>query len=107
MLVVDDLDISISRGDNGVLHISMTGDVPENGTTILFSVKKHISDTTPVLEKRISISNAQVIVELTCQDTDIAIGDYWWDLRIIYAGIMVHTPIKPHRFRILEVVGRV
>lgn len=108
MLNIDGLDISVSRGDTGTITITLTGDVPADGTTALFTVRKSVDMTdSAVLEKELTVSSGQVVIDLSSSDTDIPWFAYCWDLRLIYENGDVFTPFAPAVFEVCEVVGDV
>ena len=107
MFDVNGMDVTISRGDTGTLTITFTGDVPDDNTVALVTVRKNVNDIEPVWEKRLAINDGVVVVPLTQADTDIPWFDYWWDVRLLYQNGDVYTPFEPAMFRVCEVVGDV
>ena len=107
MFNVDGMNVTISRGDTGTLTITFTGDVPDDNTVALVTVRKNVNDIDAVWEKRLEINEGVVVVPLTTEDTDIPWFDYWWDVRLLYQNGDVYTPFEPALFRVCEVVGDV
>lgn len=108
MVIINGKEITISSGDNATLTITLTGEVPADGTTALFTVRKSVDLTeAPVIEKELTVSSGQVVVDLTSAETEIPWFDYVWDLRLIYENGDVYTPFAPEIFRVCEVVGNV
>lgn len=106
MLETDKLKISISRGDTGVITITFTGDdAPDDTVKALFTVRKNIGDEEAVYEKEIAISEGKCVIGFSAEETEIAVGRYYWDIRLLYENGEVYTPMKPSEFRIVEVVG--
>lgn len=103
--------ISITRGDCRPFTITLTGaDVPEDGTEILFTVKKTSGHQEPVIEKRIPLSEGKIEVLLMNADTkDLPFGEYEWDIRIpdMYGENEPFTPMEPAAFEIVKVIGNV
>lgn len=108
MLNINGQNIGITKGDTGQFTITFTGDdKPEDGCSVLVSLKKTKTSETPVWEKRYTVNSDTVTVTMTSDDTNIAFGQYWWDARIIFRDGTVYTPMNPASFKVLEVVGDV
>lgn len=108
MVIINGKEISISSGDNATITLTLTGDVPADGTDCLFTVRKSVDLTEdPVLEKHITVQSGQVVIDLTSEETEIPWFDYVWDIRLIYENGDVYTPFAPEIFRVCEVVGNV
>lgn len=106
MLETNTLKIAVTRGDTGTVTLTFTGDdTPENGTIALVTVKKNVDSEEPLWEKRVTIADGKAEVGLRSEDTDVAYGKYWWDVRLLYTNGDVYTPMKPAEFRVLEAVG--
>ena len=103
--------ISITRGDCQPFTITFTGDdVPEEGTEVLFTVKKSSGYHEPVIEKRIPIHDSMITVEIFNADTkNLPFGNYEWDIRFpnLYGEKEPYTPIDPQPFVIARVIGNV
>ncbi len=99
--------MAVSKGDSGYFTVTITGDVPENGTEALFTVKKKIGGTASII-KHLSVIDGEVLIELTSQDTNkLEPGKYYWDLRVIFSDTECATPVTPSLFQVLEAVGDV
>lgn len=107
MFTVSGRDITISRGDTGTLTVTLTGDVPDDGTVALVTLRRDVNKTDAVWEKRISILDGAIVIPLTKADTDIPWFDYVWDIRLLYQNGDIYTPFEPALFRVCEVVGDV
>lgn len=111
MIDIKDMNITVSRGDCSPFTITFTGeDVPDDGTEVLFTVKKTSEHKTTVIEKRIPIVDHMITVELTNADTkDLPFGMYEWDIRLpdLFGKNEPYTPILPQPFVIAKVVGNV
>ena len=106
MFVVDGQKIEITRGDTGMYTITFTGeDAPEDGSTILVSLKKTKISERAIWEKRLAVQNNAASITLTSADTNLPFGQYWWDARIIFRDGTVYTPMYPASFKIVEVIG--
>ena len=101
MLVIHNREIYIPKGEPGSFDIQYTSEAPEDGTKVLFSVKKSTEDETALIEKEMVVDDGKITVELTGSDTDIEPGNYKWDL-VEESG---YRPIIPSLFSIGKVVG--
>lgn len=99
--------ISVSKGDSAFFDITFHGDIPEDGTDAVFSVKKDLGGPA-LIKKRTKVGDGIVPIDLFSQDTNkLEPGDYWWDLRVVFSPVEVATPVRPSRFTVMEVVGDV
>lgn len=99
--------MAVSKGDSGYFTVTITGDIPPNGTEALFTVKRKLGKSASII-KHLTVIDGEVLIELTSQDTNkLEPGDYYWDLRIIFSETEVATPVPPSLFKILEVAGDV
>ena len=101
MLVIHKHEIHIPRGEPGSFDIQYTSEPPEDGTKILFSVKKSAEDQDALIEKTMEIDEGTITIELEATDTNLEPGDYVWDL-VEESG---YRPITPALFSIGKVVG--
>lgn len=107
ILLGENNKIAISRGDSAHIVIDLTGDVPYDGTEALFTVKKDLKEKALFI-KNLTVQNGTIEVDIVSQDTNKMIpGNYYWDLRIIYADDDVHSPVPPSPFIVMGVVGDV
>lgn len=105
-------DIELTRGDSVQFKVTVTGRELPEGSTAVFSVKKRVSDADCVIEKKIALaSDGVALVGLSHEDTDIAPGMYWWDMRVLLplgdGSFEVRTPMEYASFIIMEVIGNV
>ena len=107
MLTVNGKDITISKGDTGIITVTLTGEVPDNNTVALVTVRENVNTCNVVWEKRLPIDNGVIIIDLTSENTDIPFHSYVWDIRLIYENGEVYTPFPPAKYKICEVVGDV
>jgi len=106
MFILEGTKIEITKGDWGVFTITFTGDdVPADGTTIRVSLKKNPAMEDAIWEKDLLASDGAVTVVMRTEDTNIAPGGYYWDVRIFYGDGYVCTPIEPSQFVVRKVVG--
>ena len=101
MLVIHNKEIYIPKGEPGSFDIQYTSDPPEDGTKVLFSVKKSTEDEEALIEKTMEVNDGKITVELSSDDTNLEPGNYKWDL-VQEDG---YRPIIPALFSIGKVVG--
>ena len=101
MLVIHKHEIYIPKGEPDSFDIQYTEEPPEDGTKVLFSVKKSTKDENALIEKTMVVYDGKITIELDSADTDLDPGDYVWDL-VEESG---YRPIKKALFSIGEVVG--
>lgn len=103
--------ISITRGDCRPFTISFSGvDAPNDGTEVLFTVKKTSGHADAVIEKRIPIEDGKVTIHIMNEDTKhLSFGDYEWDIRFpdLFGENEPYTPMEPAAFKIASVIGDV
>lgn len=102
---IHDLDLLIPRGDTASIDVELSGDIPEDGTIALVSMKHHLSDKNPLWSKEYPVVDGKFTIELSTDDTDYPPNTYKWDIRLLYSNGEVHTPMAPANFEIGDVVG--
>ena len=107
MFSINGKDIAISKGDTGIITITLTGEVPDNNTIALVTVRENVNTCNVVWEKRLQVNNGVIIIDLTSEETDIPAHTYVWDFRLLYSDGGVYTPFQPAKYQIYEVVGDV
>jgi type 1 fimbria pilin len=111
MIKISGTMIEITRGDCQPFTISLTGDdVPGDGADVLFSVKKDSLDSDALIEKKVTVKDRGVSIQIMNADTkNLPFGDYEWDIRFpnMFGENEPYTPMKPARFRIVRVIGNV
>lgn len=104
MFILDDLNITLSRGDTATLDLTFSGDVPQAGDTVVMSLKTSPNDKKPKWEKVVK-GAPTVSFEIDSADTaGLPFGTYYWDARIFYQNGNVTTPFPPKKFVVSEVV---
>lgn len=129
LLYIDGGDIYIHRGDSATFDI-IFGDpegiepdenqiriadlygsdfVPEDGTSIRFSVKVDTDKYRYLIQKDYVVWNGFVCIDLLPSDTRcLPSAEYKWDVRLSFenAGIIEwNTPLNPFSFFVTEVVS--
>lgn len=100
--------IRLTRGDTARLNVSINND--SNGTEyeiqdtdeLRFTVKKSVSDESPVLQKIITGSS---LFHIRPEDTaGLSFGRYKYDVQLTTGGGDVYTVIGPSTFEIAQEV---
>lgn len=107
MLAVNGEDITISKGDTGTITVTFSGEVPDNNTVALVTVRENVNKCRAVWEKRLAVYDGAIIINLLSEDTDIPFNTYVWDIRLIYENGDIYSPFMPAKFTVCEVVGDV
>jgi len=107
MLSVDGLKIYISRGDTGSINVTFTGaDAPDDTVVALVVLQKAGYSSESIWEKRIPVSNAQIVIPFYIEDTNnLAYGEYAWILRLLYEDGSVYTPMERYEKFIIQPAG--
>lgn len=122
MIIIHDKHIAVPKGDSAYFTIVfggnipnggapfaiiLDGDTPEDGTQVLFTVKKN-SNARACITKKLKVYGGAASVALKSLDTNkLEPGDYWWDARAIYPNGDVETPAPKQKFTVLDVAGDV
>lgn len=123
MFIVEDYNISLSRGDTGALRVNATATLAGEPFTFgeddraLFSIKNANGEI--IMQKASPMVNNQFTVYFLNSDTDaLSPGAFQWDVRYIIHpyydsdgkivdGDQVITPKQPQTMTLLTVVGDV
>lgn len=106
MFKINGSTISITRGDTGVFSLDVK---TASGTaydysqdTVLFTVKKTVFDSTPLIQKQVIYE--ENITILPTDTSNLPYGTYVYDVQLTTAGGVVDTIITPSKFIIGEEV---
>ena len=110
MLKVEGNNIYLTRGDTGVIKLDVKdaqGSAYDfSGDEVKFSVKKNLSDRSPVIEKTFD-SNGQITFAV--EDTaNLEFGNYFYDVQLTHTDgtdVSVDTVIVPSTFTVGAGVG--
>jgi len=93
-------DFTIIRGDSCYISVIKTNEQGEqidfvDGEKVVFSVKKNLKQENYDIQSSSSkIVDGQMIIELTPDDTNIALGDYFYDIQYTDINNDVYTLSK-------------
>lgn len=99
------LNVVASRGDSDMREFLLHGnDIPDSGITALVTLKKTLNSAA-IWQKRIPVINQRFNVVFSSEDTNLAVGKYYWDIRLLFDDGSVTTPLDVSSFKIVDVVG--
>ena len=106
MFKVDGDTISITRGDTGVFSLNITTaqghDYDYSNDSVVFTVKKSIFDTEPLIQKQV-VYGENIVIEP--EDTNnFAYATYWYDVQVTTEEGVVDTIIPPSKFIVMPEV---
>ena len=94
-------NLTINQGDSCYLTITHLGDdnetvIPfEEGDTIVFSAKRKLNQKDyDIQSEPAQLIDGDLIIELTPEDTNIALGEYYYDIQLTNVAQDVYTIIK-------------
>jgi hypothetical protein len=86
--------------DTGSFALNITNYTLDEGDEVVFTINTERELETPVIQKRVTdFSNGKAVISLTATDTDVAPGNYLYDVQINGADGRVDTVIGPARFK--------
>lgn len=109
--ITEDKRIFISRGDTPTVpcHFQNTMLAPEDGTQVVFSLKRDYNDKKRIWQKRFVIKNGKFNITFEHDDTSKLNNDmsYYYDVQLRYLDGQIFTLIPPTEFKVLGVVSDV
>lgn len=94
--------ISIIAKDTGDFVISFDDYLLDEGDTVYFTVNDELEKNNPRIQKVINeFVNNKAVIRLTTQDTNIPVGNYYYDVEVDTADGRVDTVLGPAKFKVL------
>jgi len=94
--------ISIIAKDTGDFVISFDDYLLDEGDTVYFTVNDELEKTNPRIQKVINeFVNNKAVIRLTTNDTNIPVGNYYYDVEVDTADGRVDTVLGPAKFKVL------
>lgn len=94
--------MSIVAKDTGDFVISIDNYLLDEGDRVYFTVNSELEKPEPLIQKEITtFDNHKALVRLTTQDTNIPVGNYYYDIEVNTADGRVDTVAGPSKFKIL------
>ncbi len=98
----DTLTFSIVAKDTGDFVISLDNYLLDDGDNVYFTVNDELEKANPRIQKKISVfENNKAIIHLSSVDTDIPVGNYYYDVEVNTADGRVDTVLGPAKFKVL------
>ena len=93
--------ITMIAKDTGDFVISLDNYLLADGDTVYFTVNTELEKENPLISKEITeFVNNKAVVRLTTEDTDLAVGTYYYDVQVNTADGRVDTVLGPAKFKI-------
>lgn len=94
--------MSIIAKDTGSFAINIANYLLDQGDTVYFTVNSQLEDPDYKIQKEITeFVNNKAVIQLSTTDTDIPVGNYYYDVQINTADGRVDTVIGPFKFKVL------
>ena len=94
--------IKMIAKDTGDLIINLDNYLLASGDTVYFTVNNSLEKEEALISKVITdFPQNKAIVRLTAEDTDIPVGNYYYDIQINTADGRVDTVLGPAKFKIM------
>jgi hypothetical protein len=94
--------MSIIAKDTGDFVVSIDNYLLDEGDRVYFTVNDALEKDEPLIQKVITkFDNHKAIIRLTTLDTDIPVGNYYYDIEVNTVDGRVDTVIGPAKFKVL------
>lgn len=94
--------IKMIAKDTGGLIINLDNYLLASGDTVYFTVNNSLEKEEALISKVITdFPQNKAIVRLTAEDTDLPVGNYYYDIQINTADGRVDTVLGPAKFKIM------
>ena len=94
--------IKMIAKDTGDLIINLDNYLLASGDTVYFTVNNSLEKEEALISKVITdFPQNKAIVRLTAEDTDLPVGNYYYDIQINTADGRVDTVLGPAKFKIM------
>lgn len=95
--------MKVVKGDTAIFNIGINNYKFVEGDKVYFTVKKSVDDTRNAIQKVITeFEENQAKIFLCKEDTNIAAGEYLYDIQCSLSNGIVDTIVLPTKF---EVIG--
>ena len=93
--------ISMVAKDTGDFVVSVDNYLLADGDVVYFTVNTELEKDNPLISKEIrEFVDNKAIVRLTTEDTNVALGTYWYDIQVNTADGRIDTVLGPAKFKI-------
>lgn len=98
----DTLAIKIIAKDTGDFVLTLNNYILASGDEVYFTINDGIEKEQHLLQKKITEFNEGcAIIFLTTDDTDLPVGEYYYDVQVNTADGRVDTVIGPAKFKVM------
>lgn len=98
----DTLAIKMVAKDTGDFVLTLDNYLLATGDEVVFTIGDGIGKEQHLLQKKINEFNeGSAVIFLTSEDTDLPIGEYYYDIQVNTADGRVDTVIGPAKFKIM------
>lgn len=93
--------ISMVAKDTGDFVISLDNYLLADGDIVYFTVNTDLEKENPLISKEVKeFVDNKAVIRLTTEDTNLAVGTYYYDIQINTADGRVDTILGPAKFKI-------
>ena len=94
--------MSIIAKDTGDFVVSIDNYLLDEGDKVYFTVNDALEKDEPLIQKVITVfDNHKAIIRLSTLDTDIPVGNYYYDIEVNTVDGRVDTVVGPAKFKVL------
>ena len=98
----DTKTMSIIAKDTGDFVVSIDNYLLDEGDRVYFTVNDALEKDESLIQKVITaFDNHKAIIRLTTLDTDIPVGNYYYDIEVNTVDGRVDTVVGPAKFKVL------
>jgi hypothetical protein len=94
--------MSIIAKDTGDFVVSIGNYLLADGDKVYFTVNSELEKPEPLIQKVVdTFVDNKAIIRLTTEDTDIPVGNYYYDVEVNTADGRVDTIMGPAKFKVM------
>lgn len=94
--------MSIIAKDTGDFVISIGNYLLADGDRVYFTVNSELEKPEPLIQKVVdTFIDNKAVIRLTTEDTDIPVGNYYYDVEVNTADGRVDTIMGPSKFKVM------
>lgn len=94
--------MSIVAKDTGDFVFAIDNYILSTGDIVYFTVNTALEKENPVLQKKITdFTDGKAIIRLSPKETNLKVGDYYYDIEVDTADGRVDTVIGPCKFKVM------
>lgn len=98
----DTKTLTMVAKDTGSFVLYLDNYLLDEGDKVYFTVNTELEKPEPVIQKEVTVfDNYRAVIVLTTEDTDIAVGTYYYDIEVNAADGRVDTVVGPAKFKVI------